>query len=715
MYNRDFFDYSGFLGQVVNHWIHGGWHTYNDMVAQDDLRVSIDYFDILVLVFNAAEAKNAVPALDHFYKNMHLLDARIDARLRTINHEIDSQLLEDPLIGQEEFLELEEDLHSILVDLSARLTRNFDQPLARLLEAHGNRINFLLAHLRFFFTKIISVHPRDKQKLFSILAAIAKVSRNAGSKDFARSLLERFATLEEDEDVLLLSSLEDFHPYSLYPVEIIKIITACWVRYPREMYRQMTRETDFDKFFRYFFSLLHLYTSFEGRLFLGKGYAMQALERDARNLPPDMDVEGEVMITTANELASTVDSGQIEKAMKTFDEILFDVTGRIYTILSGSLEEVLKAHNGNLAFLLITLQGFLMYKGGITSSEKDNVLSVLNSVSRNGLAEELAEPLDCLIAEIKELKPLETGRPRDTSTLTHPFKVLNDQLLSGLPVRTVPDQHIRCGMKICGMDNVLTVAVMGPPSEDDPINELDSFVITWNTVKKIEQRKKGMGKLTATNERLLGHTAAELVKRLFQYLRSWYNRGITTIYFTMERKPVLDYGPFNHQASTLYDDSTKMVLGKRVLAAIEREAGKYGDQIQIDRVDGSGDDYRYCAHCGEPLEVPVDLELTNIVDLREGMEGFNISFQVVEDLGTRKIRGKRKGKHGPRTHSIRDVLVTDHSGSVVLSLWNRDTGELQVGDHAILWNGAVKLVRDELRLSRGKGGKFQKLNHSHGH
>ena len=51
-------------------------------------------------------------------------------------------------------------------------------------------------------------------------------------------------------------------------------------------------------------------------------------------------------------------------------------------------------------------------------------------------------------------------------------------------------------------------------------------------------------------------------------------------------------------------------------------------------------------------------------------------------------------------------VLQDDTGSVALTLWNREVSEVSVGDRIRITNGYIKVFNDTLQLSAGKFGKL---------
>ncbi len=98
-----------------------------------------------------------------------------------------------------------------------------------------------------------------------------------------------------------------------------------------------------------------------------------------------------------------------------------------------------------------------------------------------------------------------------------------------------------------------------------------------------------------------------------------------------------------------------------------------------------------------------------ISELKAGASSVEIEATVVEKAEPREVITK----YGKRLNVARATLKDD-SGSIVMSLWEKDIGAIDVGDKVKVTNGYVSEYKGTPQLSTGKYGKIEVLEKGSG-
>jgi len=89
-----------------------------------------------------------------------------------------------------------------------------------------------------------------------------------------------------------------------------------------------------------------------------------------------------------------------------------------------------------------------------------------------------------------------------------------------------------------------------------------------------------------------------------------------------------------------------------------------------------------------------------IKDLRVGMKRISIKAHVLK-VSQPRVVATRFGLYS----SVTNVLVTDQTGAIQLPLWNKQPGEISVGDRIQVENANVFAFRGVRQLKVGRSGK----------
>ena len=88
-------------------------------------------------------------------------------------------------------------------------------------------------------------------------------------------------------------------------------------------------------------------------------------------------------------------------------------------------------------------------------------------------------------------------------------------------------------------------------------------------------------------------------------------------------------------------------------------------------------------------------------DLAPGANVDSLTVKVVDVGEPRSVSG-RDGL----THRVADVLVGDETGSIVMTLWDRNIELVRPGAVITVRNGFVGTVKGHMRLNLGRGGSL---------
>jgi replication factor A1 len=95
----------------------------------------------------------------------------------------------------------------------------------------------------------------------------------------------------------------------------------------------------------------------------------------------------------------------------------------------------------------------------------------------------------------------------------------------------------------------------------------------------------------------------------------------------------------------------------------------------------------------------------DIKDLRNGMKRVEVQARVVEKGNPRQVMSRFKDE----SYTVADAVVADDTGSIKLTLWNEQIGQVNQGDNIKIENGYVTSFKGETQLNIGKYGKLTVL------
>lgn len=95
----------------------------------------------------------------------------------------------------------------------------------------------------------------------------------------------------------------------------------------------------------------------------------------------------------------------------------------------------------------------------------------------------------------------------------------------------------------------------------------------------------------------------------------------------------------------------------------------------------------------------------SVEDLTPESKRVYVLVKVVEKSEPKEI----PSRFGP-TRMVTEALVADESASILMSLWDDQADQVEVGDTLQVDNGYISLVRGHMRLNIGKYGSMSKVD-----
>ena len=91
--------------------------------------------------------------------------------------------------------------------------------------------------------------------------------------------------------------------------------------------------------------------------------------------------------------------------------------------------------------------------------------------------------------------------------------------------------------------------------------------------------------------------------------------------------------------------------------------------------------------------------------MQNEMRNFTVEGRVEEKAMARMVRSRRRRE----TLSVTEAALVDSSGRVLLTLWNEQIRQVEVGDRLRVENGYTSSYQGILQLNVGKAGNLVKL------
>jgi len=89
-----------------------------------------------------------------------------------------------------------------------------------------------------------------------------------------------------------------------------------------------------------------------------------------------------------------------------------------------------------------------------------------------------------------------------------------------------------------------------------------------------------------------------------------------------------------------------------------------------------------------------------IKELRDGLRNVNVVAKVIEKSEPREVRSRYKDE----TYRVADAIISDESGKIKLTLWNKQIEQVNVDNTVKIENGYIRSFRGELQLNVGRYG-----------
>lgn len=114
---------------------------------------------------------------------------------------------------------------------------------------------------------------------------------------------------------------------------------------------------------------------------------------------------------------------------------------------------------------------------------------------------------------------------------------------------------------------------------------------------------------------------------------------------------------------------------------------------------------RICIHV---ITMILEEEMTDVTigELKPQMKHFNLIFKVLEIGEIREV----VSRYDKSTHNVSDVIVGDHTGTIIIPVWDEMIDRFKVGKHYKVTNGFTNLYQKHLRLSIGRFGFLQEID-----
>ena len=89
-----------------------------------------------------------------------------------------------------------------------------------------------------------------------------------------------------------------------------------------------------------------------------------------------------------------------------------------------------------------------------------------------------------------------------------------------------------------------------------------------------------------------------------------------------------------------------------------------------------------------------------IEELKDGMRRVSVVAKVIEKSEPREVRSRYRDE----TYRVADVIISDESGKIKLTLWNQQIDQVNIDDTVKIENGYIRSFRGEIQLNVGKYG-----------
>jgi len=95
--------------------------------------------------------------------------------------------------------------------------------------------------------------------------------------------------------------------------------------------------------------------------------------------------------------------------------------------------------------------------------------------------------------------------------------------------------------------------------------------------------------------------------------------------------------------------------------------------------------------------------MAEVAELTPRSRGVDLTVKVVEKLDEREVTARASG----RQHRVAEFLVGDKTGSIIMTLWDKDIDKVKVGKTYELKNAFVSTFKNSMRLNTGRYGSIE--------
>ncbi len=106
------------------------------------------------------------------------------------------------------------------------------------------------------------------------------------------------------------------------------------------------------------------------------------------------------------------------------------------------------------------------------------------------------------------------------------------------------------------------------------------------------------------------------------------------------------------------------------------------------------------------IETEKEDHRVNIDEIEPLEKEVNIIFKIIEQNEVREIYKRNTGE----IHRVCDFLVADDTAQILLTLWQDDIDNVEVGEVYMLEDGFANVFQNHLRLTKGRTGILMKTD-----
>ncbi len=98
----------------------------------------------------------------------------------------------------------------------------------------------------------------------------------------------------------------------------------------------------------------------------------------------------------------------------------------------------------------------------------------------------------------------------------------------------------------------------------------------------------------------------------------------------------------------------------------------------------------------------IDLTPKKVADLDTSSKRLITTIKVVEKKEDKEVQSRNDGS----THRVADFLVGDETGVIIMSLWDDNVNQVEVGQTYVIENARVTVFQRSMRLALSREGKI---------